>query len=183
MALAGWGLSEYYSSIVALDQAGDTTSTKYSVDVTMFVLLFIAEFVFFYRLIFGVIDMIEYFTLSDELLRIKYASFEELIGPDGDFNTFEFYQYTFFYVFGPKKVSLIGEAIATVAFGLMQDWAKMGFYALPLIPSFLIEWAIFTWVPELEMPFVDLRNLFQPDGDNVVGVVDSPAMDAKNAAA
>jgi len=85
----------------------------------MFILLIVAEVFFLYRLAFGIIDMVEYFTIEDELLRIKYNTFEDLIGPDGDFNNFEFWQYTFFYVFGPKKISLFGDIIAGVAFGLM----------------------------------------------------------------
>jgi len=137
--------------------------------------------IWLYRLLMSYIQLEEYIVISDSLIKVSYESFRSL-APNGDFNNFRFYQYLFFFIFDPKKLSIIADTFASVAFGLEQDWPKFSFFAVPLIPSFLIEYVLFTIFPFLAMPFVDIKYYLRRYGGNLVAIIDNNEIDAANSA-
>ena len=88
MAIGIMGIQYYWTSI--LNYGSMTSSTGYWVDLTMTILLFLAEMTYLYRTVYAIMDVITYFTTDEVYVRVKYDTFEDLM-PGGDFNNFPFY--------------------------------------------------------------------------------------------
>ena len=124
----------------------------------MLVLLGCAAIIYAYRFSYAWIDFYSYIASPDAPQGLgpqKFMSVEDSIPTDGSELTYEFYQFWFYYTFGPMKISNIGDIMMLVACALSQSWSCVAFVALPIIPSLGVEYGVMTSQPYLDMPYFD----------------------------
>ena len=56
--------------------------------------------------------------------------------------------------FGPKKIGLVMDFAMIIGFLMAEQWGPMLYIAVPYIPAILIEFGLYTAMPQLDTPHI-----------------------------
>ena len=138
-----------------------STDYNYPWDLSMMIVLALAGIIYVYRFAYALIYFAE-FVLNPEkptgIGQIYLENVAEFVETNNVGYTFKFFQFWFYYVAGPMKISNLGDMLLLFSCAVSQNWNCIAFVALPIIPSLAVEYGLFTSQPQYDMPPFDWQN-------------------------